>query len=397
MRFLKAELRPEPGHKLLDLLVRQTGTLLSVCGGRGRCGKCRVRILQGAVTPLSEKEHQLLGPEEIRSGFRLACSCSARERLEVAIPEWEVMGGARTPPKSKVKSQKSKCRAAKAEHGRRTAVSGLAIDVGTTNVAVAGWDLKRRKRVRAESFLNPQMSFGMDVISRISQSKALIRDDALAPAIRARIESWGSRLSDVSRIVAVGNTVMCHFLLGQDASSLGVYPYRSALPLRKPLSRVVSGLGRRKVLVLPMIGSYLGADTAAAIVASGIHRNRELSLLMDLGTNGEIVLGNERQLIACSTAAGPALEGANLSCGVLARPGAITDYRLPQECRTGQTPQTSLTFPRLVVGGWRTVGGRKPIGFCGSAVIKLLSELLKHGFLEPNRSEEHTSELQSLS
>jgi uncharacterized 2Fe-2S/4Fe-4S cluster protein (DUF4445 family) len=163
---------------------------------------------------------------------------------------------------------------------------------------------------------------------------------------------------------------MCHFMLGRDASSLGVSPYRSALPLREPRSEVVRGLGRSKVLVLPLIGSYLGADTTAAIVASGMLRQKGLSLLMDLGTNGEIVLGNDRQLIACSTAAGPALEGANLSCGVLARPGAIIDINVG---RVGRVRHSH---------SWRTKGGRKPIGLCGSAVIKLLSELLKHGIIE---------------
>jgi uncharacterized 2Fe-2S/4Fe-4S cluster protein (DUF4445 family) len=381
MRFATVRLRPGDGRTLLDHLAREERLLLSVCGGRARCGKCRVRIVSGAVTPLSDKERQLLSPEEIRVGFRLACSCSASLNCEVrtakcevnnpqsavrgvatpsswstvielAIPEWEVMSGAAPNAKCKM----------------RSAVSGLAVDVGTTNVAIAGYDLEHGKLVRAGSFLNPQMSFGMDVISRISRSEALIQDDALVPAIRGLVASWGQRLSDIRRIVAVGNTTMCHFLLGQDAGPLGVSPYRSALPLREPLLEVVRGLGRRKVLVLPLIGSYLGADTTAAIVASGMLRQRGLSLLMDLGTNGEIVLGNDRQLIACSTAAGPALEGANLSCGVLARPGAITDYRrnVGHSC------------------SWRTVGGRKPIGLCGSAVVKLLSELLKHGVIEPS-------------
>ena len=123
---------------------------------------------------------------------------------------------------------------------------GLAIDIGTTNVAVAGYDLARRKLVRQGSFLNPQMSFGMDVISRISRSPALIQDDTLVPAIRELVKSWGVRLSDVARIVAVGNTTMCHFLFRRDASPIGVYPYRSELPLRTVLTQVVRGLDRAR-------------------------------------------------------------------------------------------------------------------------------------------------------
>ena len=137
-------------------------------------------------------------------------------------------------------------------------------------------------------------------------------------------------------------------------------------------------------MALPLIGSYLGADTAAAVVASGMAGRRELSLLMDLGTNGEIVLGNRDRLLACSTAAGPALEGANLSCGVLARDGAITDFKAMtnDECR--MTNSQSSVVSRSSVSGLRyTVrGGGKPVGFCGSAVVKLLSELVARGLVE---------------
>jgi uncharacterized 2Fe-2S/4Fe-4S cluster protein (DUF4445 family) len=364
MRFRAARLQPEPGRRLLDLLVRQGQLLLSICGGRGGCGKCRVRIDRGRVSPLTEKELRILTPAEIQSGFRLACSCSAQGAVMVSVPEWEVMSGSPSV-RSRGKGQTAKCQA-------KVKVTGLALDIGTTNVAVAGYELGQGSLQRTGSFLNPQISFGMDVISRISQSPALIRDDALIPAIRGLVESWGISVSDIRRIVAVGNTTMCHFLFRRDASSLGVYPYRSALPLQTPLEQLVPGLGRRKVGVLPMIGSYLGADAVAAIVASGLSRGKGLSLLVDLGTNGEIVLGNQERLLACSTAAGPALEGSNLSCGVLARPGAITD------CRIGRLRQGVPEFE------FRVRGGGKPVGLCGSAVIKLLGELAGRKLVEPN-------------
>jgi uncharacterized 2Fe-2S/4Fe-4S cluster protein (DUF4445 family) len=379
MRFATVRLRSGNGRTLLDQLAREERLLLSVCGGRARCGKCRVRIVSGATTPLSEKERQLLNPEEIRAGFRLSCSCSALKPVEIAIPEYEIMARMTNAEGNyDLRMTNYDCESSfyiRHSSFPRNSPLGLAIDVGTTNMAIAGYDVEQGRRVRAGSFLNPQMSFGIDVISRISRSKALIEDDALAPVIRGLVASWGFRLSDIRRIVAVGNTTMCHFLLGRDASSLGVSPYRSALPLREPLQEVVRGLGRRKVLVLPLIGSYLGADTTSAIVASGMLSQSGLSLLMDLGTNGEIVLGNDRQLIACSTAAGPALEGANLSCGVLARPGAITDINVGPVGRVGRVRRSYI---------WRTKGGGKPIGLCGSAVIKLLSELLKHGVIEPS-------------
>jgi uncharacterized 2Fe-2S/4Fe-4S cluster protein (DUF4445 family) len=362
MDFINARLRPEPARTLLDLLVRQTQLLLSVCGGRGRCGKCRVRVDAGRVTPVTEKEQQVLSSSEIESGLRLACSARALTPVTVSVPQWEVMNRMTNDECGMTNRQSSIV--------NRNSQVGLAIDIGTTNVAVAGYDLERRKLVRQASFLNPQMSFGMDVVSRISRGKALIQDDALAPAIHRLVKSWGVRLPDIARVIAVGNTTMCHFLFRRDASPLGVYPYRSELPLRTSLTKVVRGLGPRRVTVLPLVGSYLGADTVAAVVASGMARRRELSLLLDLGTNGEIVLGNRDRLLACSTAAGPALEGANLSCGVLARDGAITDCRI-----------------RLTAHGYRLTatavrGGGRPIGVCGSAVVKLLSELVARGLIE---------------
>jgi uncharacterized 2Fe-2S/4Fe-4S cluster protein (DUF4445 family) len=346
MPVVELELRPEPGRTLLELISRQTRLLLSVCGGRGRCGKCRVRVITGRFEPATKHELALLNPGELAAGIRLACSARAVGRVKIALPDWTVM-------QRPEETAPSRC------PRHRTRRIGLAIDIGTTNVAVEAYDMVSGRRLAETSFLNPQMSFGLDVVSRIAKSAELIRDRALPAKLDALRREWG--MSPRAAAV-VGNTAMCHFLLGADASTLGRFPYTSSLVLGSVLRTRAPGLGRSRATILPLIGAFLGADVTAGIVASGIDRGKELSLLIDLGTNGEIVLGNRDQLLACSTAAGPALEGANLSCGVLARDGAITDIVIRR-------------------GRFKAVrsGRARAIGLCGSAVIRLLAELLRSG------------------
>ena len=387
----KLKLRPESDRTVLELLARQTRLLLSNCGGRGRCGKCRVQILGGRVNAVTESEPALLGPEEIGANVRLACHCIPLGPIAVAVPAWAIMNPVRSSAALKPQINADEHRLAPIGMRRRflhsDRMTGIAIDVGTTNVAVEAWDVKQRRRVRETTFLNPQIGFGLDVITRIGHSRELLADDGLGRALRQLIKEWegGLRIADCEmRIVAAGNTTMCHFLLGRDATTLGFYPYASQLPLgqfvtgklgqrgRSPRKNVTVPAEERDsppgaITVLPMVGSFIGADTLAAIVASGMNRRAELTLLADLGTNGEIVLGNRDRLLACSTAAGPALEGANLSCGVLARPGAITDVFLERD--------------RIC---YQTKGRRRPVGLCGSAIIKLLSELRKQGLVQAN-------------
>lgn len=234
----------------------------------------------------------------------------------------------------------------------------LIADIGTTTIALNAVDKEKRRVIHTATMLNPQIRFGADVITRISHEKK-VRQVKTIDILSRFITLNG--LDRRKFVTVVGNTVMMHFLFGKSPKGLGVYPYTSRLPLRKVLERRRNGLRLR---TLPLLGAFLGSDCTAAILAAGIHQTRSLTLLIDAGTNGEVVLGNRERIVACSTAAGPAFEGATLSCGALAVPGAIASCRFYQ-------------------GGWhlKTVGGLAPEGICGSGVLDAIAEGVKAGLI----------------
>jgi uncharacterized 2Fe-2S/4Fe-4S cluster protein (DUF4445 family) len=212
--------------------------------------------------------------------------------------------------------------------------------------------------------LNPQVVFGSDVMTRIANARAVRRLDLSMPARDFRREHG---IAPSRTAVAVGNTPMVHFLLGASAAGLGRYPYRSTLRLRESLSGLTPWQPRLRVRAPGLLGSFVGADCTAAILASGIHRSPHISLLVDAGTNGEVVLGNRDRLLVCSTAAGPAFEGATLECGSLARPGAIVSVR-----------------PAGAGFDVRTVGSRPARTVCGSGVLSAVSAGLASGRILPS-------------
>jgi uncharacterized 2Fe-2S/4Fe-4S cluster protein (DUF4445 family) len=154
---------------------------------------------------------------------------------------------------------------------------------------------------------------------------------------------------------------MAHFLFGRNPAGLGAYPYRSALPLHK----TITGRHGMRFQMLPLLGSFAGSDCTAAILACGMHRSRRLSLLVDAGTNGEVVLGNRERMLACSTAAGPAFEGATLECGSLARRGAVKAVRFARG--------------RFVL---EPIGQGTALSICGSGVLDAVAVAVEAGFVD---------------
>jgi uncharacterized 2Fe-2S/4Fe-4S cluster protein (DUF4445 family) len=231
--------------------------------------------------------------------------------------------------------------------------------VGTTTVSLAVVDTALYRVAVKRDVLNPQIEFGADVMSRIAQATK-VKKVGLHRLIAGFAGESGVSLKQEA--VAVGNTVMAHFLAGRNPSSLGEYPYRSRLPLKTTLTAEAGGLRLR---MLPLLGSFVGSDCTAAILASGMWRNRRLALLADAGTNGEVVLGNRDRMLVCSTAAGPAFEGAVLECGSLAQPGAVKSVA----ARRG----------RLVLG----VAGRgEARSICGSGVVDAVAAGRKLGLID---------------
>lgn len=255
---------------------------------------------------------------------------------------------------------------------------GLAVDVGTTTIVMYLMDLMSGSCMDIQSTENPQTSFGADVLSRISAAR---HDETKLHELHAALITGVNGLLDVlldrTRIsrddiwdaVIVGNTTMIHFFLGLSPGSLAVIPYNSVTDeaVESTATDVGMRLGSRgRVRTLPGCESFVGADTVAAVLASGMQKSQGHRLLIDIGTNGEIVLGNSERLVACSAAAGPVFEGANIQFGLRAVAGAIDQVRVEDD---------------LIVG---TIGGAKATGICGSGVIDAVYACRSAGLIECN-------------
>lgn len=265
---------------------------------------------------------------------------------------------------------------------------GLALDVGTTTVVGHLVDLTSGTTREAAAKYNSQIRYGADVISRINYSRqkdgaahlhqAIVEDiDALIDDLvkRARIGR-----GDIHCVVAAGNTSMLHLLLGLEADLIRLSPFVPAAASPPPVRAAEIGLPihpRGILYALPMVGSFVGGDLTAGILVSGLHRAKELSLLLDIGTNGEVVLGNQDFIVACSASAGPAFEGGSVSCGMRAAYGAIDSVRIFR--------------PGLAVAV-TTIDDGPPVGLCGTGLIDALSEMYlagivdRAGRLQPHRA-----------
>jgi len=260
---------------------------------------------------------------------------------------------------------------------------GLALDLGTTTLAGYLLDLSTGRELALRSLANPQVSFGADVISRIrhvrergeGESEEGLRElqAAVISGANALIEqlcqATGADPAQIYKVTVVGNPTMVHLFLGIDPRGIDHSPYIPVL--RDGLSLRAEELGLKvnpeaRVYILPAVSGYVGADITAGVLLCGLHRREELSLFVDLGTNAEIVLGNRERLLACSTPAGPAFEGARIKHGMSALPGAIAHAHLNDD--------------RLEL---EVIGGGPPRGICGSGLIDLVAELCKAGLIDP--------------
>ncbi|MCK4748758.1 MAG: DUF4445 domain-containing protein, partial [Bacteroidales bacterium] len=282
------------------------------CGGKGTCGKCAVRILDGGIEPDNQHKNRLqelqLGPE-----WRLACQTSCESDMVVEVGQFETIIQADETtfdfdPGSGL---------------------GIAVDLGTTTLVAQLVDLEMGHILAVETGLNPQKKYGSDLISRLETALS-DGPEKLTEMIRTRIGEMvaalcAGRTGELTRIVIVGNTVMQHFFCGSDIKALSFYPFESPDLGLMCLSNHELGwrVHCEEISFYPSIGSFVGSDILAGIEATGMHRREDQSVLIDLGTNGEIAIGNKDGLLCASTAAGPAFEGARISMGMMATTGAI--------------------------------------------------------------------------
>ena len=257
-----------------------------------------------------------------------------------------------------------------------TAIVGCAIDIGTTTVTMVLTDLESGKLLAKGSSGNGQIRYGADVINRIIEQgknggKKKLQDaivkETLVPIIANLCRTAGISSRSILRMCVAANTTMNHLFVGVDAESVRMEPYIPSFfswegmlagDLKLPANPLAP------VLIAPNIGSYVGGDITAGTLAAGLWDRDEMSLFIDLGTNGELVFGNRDFMMSCACSAGPAFEGGDISCGMRATDGAIEACTIDKE-----TMEPTLT----IVGE----AGQKPVGICGSGIIDIISELFR--------------------
>ena len=378
----------DTGATLFDLAKRTDVRIPTSCSGNGNCRECLVEINEGGelLSARSREEDHLQGD------FRLSCRaavetdsgtirCQTLQRGAIRIEEHGVSLPCldEVPPLVPAVRRDGDRILLDGDEIDRTAgpLHGLAVDLGTTTVSMRLVDLETGRIKASQSFENPQRFGGSDVLARVKfdtdHGGRLLRR-TLAGYMSRAIESFGVSAGSIYELVLVGNPVMRDLFFGLDVYPLGQMPYRSVTEQEfRDGQRPDTSLSKRgkqsllpihpngRVYTLPLIGSHVGSDMSACLLATGMAREDRTVAVMDIGTNTELVIGNRHKLQAASCPAGPAFEGGQIQCGMPALEGAIERVRLEQEMEL------------------EVIGGGCPVGLCGSGLIDLLGELLRTG------------------
>ncbi|MBS6398035.1 MAG: DUF4445 domain-containing protein [Clostridiales bacterium] len=352
-----------PGETLLSAIQREAGGFDAPCGGNGRCGKCRILVEEGVLLP-EEGDRHIFSEKELSEGWRLACIAKPRMNLTVRLPE---AGEEEFQVLASVEEQEKKPE-------DRDGAWGIAVDIGTTTLAMQRIGLEDGSVSDTWTGVNHQRAYGADVIARIG---AACRGDLdhLRTAICRDLETGICTLlqrsecpEKLKKVSITGNTVMLHLLRGYDCSRLGKAPFiPEHLEGEAHLLPELLGGGLPAVLaeLLPGIAAFVGADITAGLYACDFDRTEELCMLIDLGTNGEMAVGNCHGILCTSTAAGPAFEGGNISCGMGSLPGAIQRVEIHDgSCRV------------------ETILKRPVQGICGTGVLEAAAELYKNDLMD---------------
>ena len=409
---------------VLDAAVQLGADLDTVCGGRGICGRCQIQPTIGefakwaisvdddALTPWGALEENYRGKRPIKPGQRLGCSARIRGDVVIDIPpESQIhkqvvrksvdVGDLVLDPIHTLRydARLDATEVVRVGHtvtklpGFVDEIVGMAVDIGSTTLAGHLLALSTGEVLASAGRMNPQIRFGEDLMSRVSYVMMNPGGDTeLTSAVRSALDEMAAELLDqagveaahVLDVVLVGNPIMHHLVLGFDPTPLGQAPFPLTVDgaYATGASELGLSLPNAAVYVAPCIAGHVGADTAAAILNEGPHRSGAIQLLVDVGTNAEIVLGNDERLFACSSPTGPAFEGAQISSGQRATAGAIERVRIDPE-----------TFePRLrVIGSERwsdELGFREEVdsagitGICGSGIIEAIGEMVAAGIID---------------
>jgi len=388
-----------PEGTLLLHAARQAGIFIeSPCNKEGTCGKCKVLLHRDDLAGVRhEKGFHSVTTEDQQAGYVLSCQVFINEDVRVEIPDTRqpllkiIADGkcrmVKLDPviKKKFDPESDTTTVTAGEHilqtetGDTTAtIYGLAIDIGTTTLVVSLIDLKTGEALRSNVALNPQALHAQDVLSRIKigstdEGLSLLHKELLQELNRMIGELAASvtiNRSTIYEAVLSGNTTMLTLTAGTSPSSLGKYPYR--VELNTAFSYASADLGlhiaeKGSIWFPPVASAYVGADITAGIMAADLSRLKGVTLFVDIGTNGEMVLAENGKITATSSAAGPAFEGMNISSGMRAVAGAIEKVSI---CNGAVASQT--------------ISGSRPLGLCGSGLIDAVAELTREEIIDRN-------------
>jgi len=429
----------DPGKSVHQAAMQAGVSLVASCGGKGRCGTCRIEVLSGDVPPPTAAEKSLLDDDELAAGMRLACELRPTADLEVRVPpssrasfteilahgecvtfplgagvsvrrvsvdeptlehpvpdlqRLAVAVGIEDPAAEPgaLRALPAVLRAsgrrvtALARDGRLLAVRpgdaalpvfGAAFDIGTTTVAGALIDLTSGTCVATANRTNPQQTRGDDVISRMDHAaKGAEQLHELQSLVAGAIDEMLAEMSaernaspgDIYEIIVAGNSVMTHLFLGLPPQAMAVVPFapvttRAVEVAPRDVSLNASPAAR--VRTVPLASAYVGGDIVAGALAVGFPGLEDETLFIDIGTNGEVVVGSGERAVCAATAAGPAFEGAGISCGMRAVPGAITHASLRN-------------------GGLQldVMADAAPAGLCGTGLVDIVAVLVRTGVID---------------
>ena len=351
------------GESLLDAFIRQEIYISAPCGGKGRCGKCGIQVLNGN-TWISDEDKKIYSEEELDAGWRLSCCLYPTEELEVSVSQsdeslFEAVGETENTEES----------------GTEESFYHVAVDIGTTTIAMSLIGGESGKVFHTVTSVNSQRAYGADVISRIQASvdgkkevlKNSIQKD-LQDSMDKLLKETGVSGEDVGKIVIGGNTTMGHLLMGYDCDTLGVFPFT---PVNIDFIKGTEGIlgtdrfGKKEVILLPGISTYVGGDIVSGMYAYDFTEKEDVCMFIDLGTNGEMGIGNKEKILVTSTAAGPAFEGGNITWGMGSVPGAICSVKLE-----GTEAEV------------KTIRDEAPQGICGTGVVETAAELVREEIVD---------------
>ncbi len=424
---VEKKMEGKAGESLLTALSEHGIYLSAACGGKGRCGKCGVQMVSGA-TEIRGADRRFFHEKQLEHGMRLACESYPQGDCRVVIEtgdesDFEIvtdfageesstgnhedgaviddMGAVSREDGAFVGENGVTAHRGNADvDGTETVGAGfgktmeeseydIAIDIGTTTIAVSLIGCAGRKVCQTVTRINHQRAYGADVISRIQAANDgklgelshSIRID-LYESMGKLLSKAGAAFSQIRRVAIAGNTTMGHLLMGYSCETLGVHPFdpvnieTTQVSFAELFGAAAAETAEQEgvphyageeisVVLLPGISTYVGADIAAGLLVCGFDHREEVNVLIDLGTNGEMAIGNREKILVTSTAAGPAFEGGNISCGMGSVSGAIC--------------QVEINGTDVAC---ETIGGKAPLGLCGTGVIESAYELLKEEWID---------------